>query len=269
MIEPPSISRRSAQQRALAAAKSPRVSTLPRRGRGLTDLRVTASTKYKPLRRRVEAPAPSGPRLQRLAHVVGRPLTAPDHREAPDHRPHLVVKEAPRRRRRRGFPRRPAHLESVERLHRAVRLAVGGAEGREVVPSDQMGGALLHRLSVQRHGDMPHPPGIQCRRRPAIKDAVEIPPPDTREARVPVVGNLRHIQHRHRLRPHQRVQSFAQPMRRKRLLDIDMRAHRQRVNSGVGPPGGGERRAAPRSSAPAPPPAPAGPTAHGPAAASP
>src|SRR6476660_1735748 len=40
----------------------------------------------------------------------------------------------------------------------------------------------------------------------------------------------------------ERVQSFAEPMRRQNPCDIDMRAHRQRMDARIGPPGGGEYR---------------------------
>ena len=42
--------------------------------------------------------------------------------------------------------------------------------------------------------------------------------------------------------PHQRVQPLAQPMRRQRSRDVDMRAHRQRMDARVGAPGGDELR---------------------------
>jgi len=44
-------------------------------------------------------------------------------------------------------------------------------------------------------------------------------------------------EHRHRLRPHQRVQALAQPVLGEVLHDIDMRGHRQRMNAGIGAPG--------------------------------
>ena len=90
---------------------------------------------------------------------------------------------------RRGFPRRCGDVQPVERLHRAVRLALGRAEGGEVVAPDEMLRALAHRLDVEGQGDVPYAPRVERRRRPAVEDAVEIAPPDAGEARVPVVGD--------------------------------------------------------------------------------
>ena len=106
-----------------------------------------------------------------------------------------------------------AHVERIEGLHRAVGLAMGRAEGREVMPSDQMRGAFLHRVDIERHGDVPNPPRVERRRRAAIEDPIEILPPDTGEARVPVVGDLLDREHRNRVRADERIQPLAQPVR--------------------------------------------------------
>ena len=57
-------------------------------------------------------------------------------------------------------------------------------------------------------------PGVERRRRAAVEDAVEVAPPEAREARVPVVGDRLDREHRDRVGPHQRVQPLAQPVRR-------------------------------------------------------
>jgi hypothetical protein len=157
-----------------------------------------------------------------------------------------VVQEAARRRLDVDFLALAAHLQPVERLHRAVRLALRRAEGGEVVPADEHRRTLLHRFHVEGHRDMPHPPAIQCRRRPSVEDAVEIAPPDAREARVPVIRDLLDVEYRHRLRPHQRVEALAQPVRRERLRDIDVHRHGERMHPRIGAPSRRESGALPR-----------------------
>ena len=116
------------------------------------------------------------------------------------------------------FPRRPAYVQPVERLHRAIGLAMDRSECREIVPADEHRRAFLHRFHVEWHGNVPHSPPVERWRGAAIEDPVEIAPADAGEARVPVVGDRR----RHPVTdtgcgPHQRVQAFAQAMRRQRF----------------------------------------------------
>src|SRR5690349_14117943 len=87
-------------------------------------------------------------------------------------------------------------LQPVERLHRAVRLALRRAEGGEVMTSDEMRRALAHRLDVERDGDIPHAARVECRRSPAAEDAVEIAATDAAEPRVPVVRDRFDLQYR-------------------------------------------------------------------------
>ena len=62
-----------------------------------------------------------------------------------------------------------------------------------------------------------------------------------------VVGDRLGGEDRDRLRPELGVDAVAQPVRRSiGLRDVDMGGHRQRVDAGVGPPGGVERRPARR-----------------------
>ena len=91
-------------------------------------------------------------------------------------------------------------LEPVERLDRAVRLAMDRAEGGEVVASDEMRRALGHRLDIERHRDVPDPAALERRRRAAVEDPIEVAPADAREARVPVVGDRLDLEDRDRVR---------------------------------------------------------------------
>src|SRR3954462_3531814 len=96
------------------------------------------------VRRRIEAERGAIAGFKRLAHIVGLPLAATDHRQAPDHRADLVVEEAARRRFDADLVAVTSNLESVERLYRAVGLAMGRAKGGEVVTSDEVRCAFLH-----------------------------------------------------------------------------------------------------------------------------
>jgi len=62
--------------------------------------------------------------FQRPPNVLWLPLTTPDKRQATDHRPHLVVKEAAGGRLDVNFLADPPYVEPVKRLHRAVGLAM-------------------------------------------------------------------------------------------------------------------------------------------------
>src|SRR5690606_9697460 len=82
-----------------------------------------------------------------------------------------------------------ADAELVERLDRALRLAMRRAEGREVVEADQLLRRGVHRLGVERPRDLPRQPLVPRQRRAAVDDAIFIGAPYAREARVPVVGD--------------------------------------------------------------------------------
>ena len=100
----------------------------------------------------------------------------------------------------------PPHVEPVQRLQRAFRLAVGGAEGGEVMPSDQQLCRLVHGFGVERHRDPPRPPRLQRQRCPAVDDAIHIAPTDAAEAGMEILCRLFGFQDRHRLRPQFRVE---------------------------------------------------------------
>ena len=87
----------------------------------------------------------------------------------------------------------PAALTSstIERLDGRLGLAAGGAEGGEVVPADQHGRRLRHRLGAHRLRHPPHPVAVEHRRRRPRQDAVAVVPRQRAEARVEIVGDLR------------------------------------------------------------------------------
>ena len=54
--------------------------------------------------------------------------------------------------------------------------------------ADEVAGALAHRLEIERRRDMPHPPALERRRRPAVQDAIEIVAAGRRKPRVEIRG---------------------------------------------------------------------------------
>jgi hypothetical protein len=56
------------------------------------------------------------------------------------------------------------HIEPIERAQRRVRLALGSAEGREVVTPDERLRRLVHGSGIERDGQPPHAVALQRRR---------------------------------------------------------------------------------------------------------
>src|SRR5207245_2807384 len=125
------------------------------------------------MRRRIEAEGGAIARLERLADVGRLPLPPSYQREAADHRAHLVVEEAARGGGHVDLLVGFRYLEPVERLDRAVRLALRRAEGREVMTSNQVRRTVAHRAGVERDCDVPHTAVVERGRRPAVEDAVQ------------------------------------------------------------------------------------------------
>src|SRR6185369_16269688 len=145
------------------------------------------------------------------------------------------MKEAPRRRLDANFLPHTRDFQPVERLHWTVRLALRRSESGEVMTSDQVRRALRHRLVVERNGNMPDLADIERRWSAPIEDAIEIPPTDARKARVPVVRDLLHLQHRDGVGTNQRIQPLAQPVRSQMPRYINVSAHRQRMHARIRP----------------------------------
>ena len=51
---------------------------------------------------------------------------------------------------------------------------------------------------------------------------------------MPILGNVLCGKHRHRARPNERIHALAKPMFGQLSFKLDMRAHRNRMNAGVG-----------------------------------
>ena len=173
---------RSSAPAPTASAPARRPSSASRRAEVLANHRLTGFlgidrlNEIQPLRRRVEAQRCAVLRGSSAAPISsGLPLPAPDQRQAADHRAHLVMEEAARRRLGCGFPRRRARPSSLSSV--LTGLSDWQWTERKVVKSwrpTSMCRALGHRLDVERHRDVPHLAALERRRRAAVEDAVEI-----------------------------------------------------------------------------------------------
>ncbi len=135
-----------------------------------------------------------------------------------------------------------ADVEPVERLDRRLRLALGGAEGREVVVADQGLRRGLHRLGVEGVDDMPDPAALEHRRWATGEDAVEIVAAGGQEAGVEIGRRERGLQHRD-MRADEMVERVAQLVASERLIEIEMRDLAEGVDAGIGAAGAVHRDA--------------------------
>ena len=71
-----------------------------------------------------------------------------------------MMEEAARSRLDPDFVPFARDIEPVERLNRAVRLALDRAEGGKVVAADQMGSTFGHCLGIERGRDVPDLPAL-------------------------------------------------------------------------------------------------------------
>src|SRR5271169_2114021 len=79
-------------------------------------------------------------------------------------------------------------VELVESFYGRFRLALGGAEGGEVVPADELLGGGVHGGVIERPRDAPGAVLLQREVGAAVDDAVDVVPLRRREARVEVFG---------------------------------------------------------------------------------
>ena len=109
---------------------------------------------------------PRGRVLQRRGDVVGCPFAGTDQRQRADDVPNLVMQERPRRGMKMQFLADSLDAKLVKRPHRAVGLALAGAETGEIMPSDKPVRCFLHQARFQRGAVMPDRPWSRpgCRR---------------------------------------------------------------------------------------------------------
>ena len=139
------------------------------------------------------------------------------------------------------FIAEPLDRQQIERLLRAVRLAVDRAEGGEIMLPDQSLRSAVHRLRIQRLGHLPGAIGIQRQRGAAVGDAIEIGAANARKPGVPITGLGPAVQHGNRSGAEVVVDRLHQPKRVDLLVHIDMNPHAKGVDPGISPTGSVER----------------------------
>src|SRR3546814_17737431 len=85
-------------------------------------------------------------------------------------------------------------IEPIQRLHRALRLAMRRAESRKVVQPRQALRRLVHRFGVEYHRHPPAPPNLQRPRRPPVYDALEVAPAQPAPHRLEVGSRYHRLQ---------------------------------------------------------------------------
>src|SRR3546814_1758588 len=77
------------------------------------------------------------PSLQRRLQICRAPFSAPDQLQATHHRPHLMMEEGTGGDVKQDGLALTPDIEPIQRLHRALRLAMRRAESRKVVQPRQ------------------------------------------------------------------------------------------------------------------------------------
>jgi hypothetical protein len=165
------------------------------------------------------------------------PLAFADQLQAADHRAHLVVQERAGRRLDDDLVGIARHIQPIERTQRRIGLALGGAEGREIMAADERLRRRVHERRVKVSGQPPHPVTLERRRRSAREYSIAVVPRRSAVARVEVVGSQRAIDHRDRRRTQMEVQRLAHAKRLPRLVEVEVRHLSQRVHAGIGAAG--------------------------------
>ena len=131
----------------------------------------------------------------------------------------------------------PLDGQAVERFERTFRLAMGRAEGGEIMVTDEVARALPHCVEVERVADSPGAGRVERERDRAVRDPIQVAAAGAGEPRVPVVGDGLRGKYDHRVGAQQRVQSLAEAMRGEAFGEVEMRGHAKRMDPGIGSPG--------------------------------
>ena len=112
--------------------------------------------------------------------------------------------------------------------------------------ADEMASAFRHRRGIERRRDMPDPAALQCRRRPAIENAIAVMPPPRRQPRVEAGRHRLDREDADSVRAQMVVDCAADRLGIGLTGEIDMRDLGQRVHPGIGAAGAvdGQRLAA-------------------------
>lgn len=128
------------------------------------------------------------------------------------------------------------HRASIQRLDRALRLALCIAKRAEVVMAFQALRSLRHHVGIQARAYAPCATTLQRQIGTPVHDHILIHPLDRRKARMEILGNFGGVDHSRWMRPQKRAQAIPQAIRTHRLCKIDVRHLRARMNARIGSP---------------------------------
>ena len=185
-------------------------------------VRVKRPDEIESLAWRIEAQRLPVTRGERFADLLLAPAAHADQRKAANHRTDLMVQERTRRGADVHFLANAFDAEQVERLFRALGLAVHRPERGEVMAPDECLGRTVHRFGIEWPGHLPGAIGIERQRRAAVGDAVEVLAAHAGKPGVPIVGHHDAIEHRDRIGAQVMVERFHQPEGLDRFLHIDV-----------------------------------------------
>ncbi len=129
------------------------------------------------------------------------------------------------------------HVEPVERLDRRLRLALGGAEGGEIVLAGEGLRRGVHGLVVEALGNPPDAAAVDDRRRSAIEQAIEVVAPDRRETGIEIIADGFGREDGDGLAPQMGVEGVAHRVGRPVADKVDMGDLTEGMDAGVGAPG--------------------------------
>ncbi len=199
-------------------------------------LAVVDADEIEPRRRGHRPAGRAVARCERSANVGRRPFPLADELETPDHRPDLIVQERASAGLDTDLVARRRDDEAIERPHRRFCLALGGAEGREVVASDERLRGLRHGRGIEVDGQPPDAIALERWRSTAREDTIEVMARRGAEAGVEVACRLSTLEHDDRQRLQVEIHRVAHAERLPRLGEIEVGNLAQRMNAGVGSP---------------------------------
>jgi predicted YcjX-like family ATPase len=183
-----------------ANACSPLPAAFGAAGSAERPLRIGHTGKIKPVRRAHRAAGCAVARGKSTGHIFGRPGPGADPFQGADHAAHLIVQKRPGPHvKAELFPVRPCNILDIkgrQGADRVVRLTIRGPEGREIMPPDQLCGALPHEIAVKHLWNPPGKALVQREIRPATDESEHVLPLGGREPGMPVVRNPCHGQNR-------------------------------------------------------------------------
>src|ERR1700732_2500027 len=179
-------------------------------------------------------------RGERRGEIIGAPLAFPDVHQRTSHRAHLVLQERTRRGADTDLFASARDIEAIERLYRRFGLALGRAEGGEVVMADKALCGGMHRFGIERARHAPSAVLVERKIGAAVDDAIKVMPFDGGEPGVEVRRRAFGGEYHDRLRAQVEIDGVAHGLAFPVLSEIDMRHLAQSMQRGVGPSGGAD-----------------------------